>query len=232
MRKKYFTKLEITLWVISTVAAIAAFCLFDRVNYINLAASLIGISALILCAKGNPIGQVLIIIFSALYGIISFYFRYYGELLTYAGMTLPMAVLALISWLRHPYKGNRSQVEVNRLKRWEPALMLALTISVTVIFFFILKTFGTKNLLTSTLSVSTSFAAVYLTFRRSPFFALAYALNDIVLVVLWGLACMEDISYMSTVVCFLAFLANDIYGFISWRAMQNKQTQEQNTVDA
>lgn len=37
------------------------------------------------------------ILFSLLYGIISFTFSYYGEMLTYVGMTMPMAVFALIS---------------------------------------------------------------------------------------------------------------------------------------
>ncbi len=42
------------------------------------------------------------IIFSLLYGIISYTFSYYGEMITYLGMTMPMAVFALISWLRNP----------------------------------------------------------------------------------------------------------------------------------
>ena len=62
-------------------------------------------------------------------------------------------------------------------------------------------------------SVTTSFVAVYLTYRRNPNFALAYALNDIVLIVLWALASMHEIRYVSVVVCFAAFLANDIYSY-------------------
>lgn len=68
-----------------------------------------------------------------------------------------------------------------------------------------------------------SFLAVYLTFRRSPYFALAYAANDIALIVLWVLASMSDMKYISVVICFIAFLVNDIYGFISWQRMKYKQ---------
>lgn len=74
-----------------------------------------------------------------------------------------------------------------------------------------------------TLSVTTSFLAVYLTCRRSPWFALAYAANDIILIVLWSLASMEDRSYFSVVICFVLFLMNDIYGYISWRKMERRQ---------
>ena len=37
------------------------------------------------------------------------------------------------------------------------------------------------------------------------------------------LAAFENVSYLSVVVCFAAFLANDIYGFISWRRMERRQ---------
>jgi hypothetical protein len=86
-----------------------------------------------------------------------------------------------------------------------------------------LEYFGTANIVPSVISVTTTFIAVYLTFRRNPYFALAYASNDIVLIILWILASMEDIRYISVVVCFVAFLVNDIYGFLSWQKMKVRQ---------
>ena len=88
-----------------------------------------------------------------------------------------------------------------------------------------IRFFHTANLLPSTLSVTTSFLAVYLTFRRSAYFPLAYAANDLVLIVLWTLAAMEDPSYLSVVICFVMFLVNDGYGFLSWSRMQKRQQQ-------
>lgn len=221
--KKYFTKAELTLWGSSVVLILLSFLMFDRANFMTLAASLIGVTSLIFNAKGNPVGQALMIIFSLLYGIISYRFSYYGEMVTYLGMTAPMALFALISWLRNPYKGNRAEVAVNRLGAVERFLMLILSGFVTVAFYFILDHFGTANMLPSTLSVTTTFIAVYLTFRRSPYFALAYATNDIVLIVLWILASTQDTSYLSVMICFVLFLVNDVYGFISWRKMERRQ---------
>ncbi len=223
--KHYFTKTEIALWSVSTIAIVLSFFLFDRGNYMTLIASIIGVTSLIFNAKGNPFGQLLMVIFSILYGIISFRFRYYGEMITYLGMTAPMAVFALISWLHNPYKGNKAEVAVNRLHRCEVGLMLLLTAAVTVLFSYILHYFNTANIVPSTLSVTTSFIAVYLTFRRSPYFALAYAANDVVLIVLWTLAALENISYISVIICFFVFLVNDLYGFISWRNMEQRQSQ-------
>ena len=225
MKKHYFTKAELALWICSVALIVIAFCIWDRVNFLTLAASLIGVTSLIFCAKGNPVGQVLIIIFAVLYGIISWMVAYYGEMITYVGMTAPMAVYALIVWLKHPFAGKRAEVKVNRLRAREYIIMALIAAAVTVAFYFILEAFHTANLIPSTISVTTSFVAVYLTARRSPFYALAYAANDVVLIVLWSMAAAADPSCLSVVICFCVFLVNDLYGFVNWMRMQRRQAR-------
>ena len=201
----YFSKGERALWAGSVAAVLAAFLMFDRSSWITLLASLIGVTSLIFAAKGHPAAQAMAIVFALLYGAISWGFAYYGEMITYLGMSMPMAVFSLVSWLRHPF----------------------LTIAVTIAFYFILKYFNTANLIPSTISVTTSFAAVYFVFRRSQLYAVAYAANDVVLVALWLMAAADDIKYISVAVCFMAFLVNDIYGFINWRKMAKAQAERQ-----
>ena len=223
----YFSPGEWFLWSGSVLAIVLSFAFFDRTGYLTLIASLVGVTSLVFNAKGNPLGQVLMIIFSLLYGIISYPFAYYGEMVTYLGMTAPMALAALVSWLRNPYKGNRAEVRVNRLHGREVALMGILAGVVTVIFCFTLAAFNTANLLPSTLAGTTSFIAAYLTARRSPFFALAFAANDVVLIVLWIMATIVDPTYLSVTVCFVVFLINDLYGFISWLEMEKRQAESE-----
>ena len=203
---RYFSRSEKLLWGGSVGLILAAFLLFDRGNYLTLTASLIGVTALIFVAKANPFGQFLVIVFSVLYGIISYSFAYYGEMITYLGMTLPMAVFSLITWIRNPYQ--------------------VLAAAVTVLFYFILAYFNTANLLPSTVSVTTSFGAAYLTFRRNPWYAAWYAANDLVLIVLWVLASTVNIMYLSVTVCFAAFFVNDLYGFINWRRIKARQMEK------
>lgn len=224
--KKYFSALEIMLWCVSVALIIASFVIFGGNGILTLVASIIGVTSLIFNAKGNPIGQALMVIFSILYGIISFTFSYYGEMITYVGMTAPMAVFALVIWLRNPYNGNKSEVRVNRLKKRDIIFMTALTAIVTFSFYFILDFFHTANIIPSTISVTTSFLAVYLTYKRSPFFAIAYAANDIVLIILWTMAAVTNTSYISVIVCFSMFLVNDIYGFVNWSKMQKRQANK------
>lgn len=221
----HFSKGELMLWSGSAFVIMLSFVLFDRQNYFNLISSLLAVTALIFVAKGDPIGQFLFIFFEIFYASISLSYSYYGEAITYIFMSLPMSVLSVVSWIKNPYDNNKKEVKVNSISKKEFFLMLLGASAITAIFYFLLDFFGTANLLVSTFSVATSFVAAYLIFRRSPFFPLGYAINDLVLIVLWTLAAFDDISYLSVSICFVTFFINDLYGFISWRQMKKRQSK-------
>ena len=206
----------------SVTPVILSYVIFPGGDLLSLIASLIGATALIFVAKGYVLGQILTVVFALFYGVISFSFRYYGEMITYLGMTSPMAILATVSWIRNPYKETR-EVKVSRMTKGKTLLMLILSAVVTAVFYFILRTLGNESLVVSTVSVTTSFLASYLTFMRSPYYALAYAANDVVLIVLWVIASISDVSFVPMVVCFSMFFINDMYGFVNWQRMRSRQ---------
>lgn len=222
---KSITIVEWLIWCVSVIAIVVCFFVFKNTQYLYLVGSLIGATALIFVSKGNPVGQFLTIVFSVFYGIISYSFNYYGEMITYLGMSAPIALWALISWLKNPYKGNKSEVKVNLLSKKEWSLFLIAAVVITVSFYFVLKALNTANLIISAVSVLTSFCAAYLTARRSRFYAIGYAANDIVLIIMWSMASYEDIVYLPMVVCFTAFFITDGYGFINWSIMSKKQKE-------
>lgn len=151
---------EIILWIISLVVVISSYLLSGQYQLITILAPIVGVTCLIFVAKGHILGQILTVVFSILYAIVSFQFHYYGEMITYLCMTLPIA---------------------------------------------------------------TSFLAAALMFLRNPYYAIAYMLNDIVLIVLWSLASIDNISYLPMIFCFTMFLINDLYGFYCWKKMQKDQ---------
>lgn len=218
------TRFELGLWLTSVIVVAGTYIGFQAGDALSLIASLIGVTALIFVAKGHVLGQVLTIVFAVFYGIISWAFRYYGEVITYLCMSAPMAAVALVTWLRNPYKDS-AEVTVNRLTGRQCAVMLVLTVVTTGAFYFILQAMGNAALLVSTVSITTSFLASYLTALRSPYYALAYAANDLVLIVLWVIAAISDISSVPMVACFVMFFANDLYGFVSWKRMEKRQRE-------
>lgn len=220
---KLLTRFELCLWLVSLSVVTASF-LISRGDLLSLAASLIGVTSLIFIAKGMVIGQFFCVAFSICYGVVSFTQRYYGEMLTYLLMTLPIAVASIVTWLKNPFQGT-AEVKIHRLTKKEFWLMCVFAAVTTAGFYFILEAFDTANLVPSTVSITTSFVACYLSMLRSPYYAVGYAANDIVLIVLWTLASIEDISYLPMVCCFVMFFLNDGYGFWNWQKMQRRQEQ-------
>jgi nicotinamide mononucleotide transporter PnuC len=221
-----FVELNKKDWVIYSISLIvvtASNFVPSSVNYFNLISTLLGVTALIFIAKGNLWGQIIMVIFCTMYAITAWGYRYYGEVLTYLGMSLPIAVIAVFSWAKNPYEKGRDVVKIRKFTITEGLVALVFSAIVTLGFHFILKAFNTPNLVVSTISVTTSFLAAYLMFRRISFYAVAYAVNDVVLIVLWVLASIENLVYLSMVACFLVFLLNDLYGFINWRIREREQ---------
>ena len=211
------------LWSISMLIVTVSNLVGGSFDVLTLAATWVGITSLIFAAKGNVWAQFLMVAFSILYGIISFRFRYWGEMITYLGMTLPMAVWSAVTWLRNPSAGSKSEVAIRKLEKKHFLFLLVLSIVVTGAFYFILRWLETPNIVFSTLSVTTSFLAASLTMLRSSYYALGYAANDLVLIVLWGLAAAKDPVYIPVIINFMIFFMNDMYGFMSWKKRERTQ---------
>lgn len=216
------TKKEWLLWLGSLLIVILSNLVSGSVDILTLVAVCVGITSLIFAAKGNVWAQILMIVFSILYGIISWRFRYWGEMITYLGMTMPMAVWSTITWIRNPSK-NGNEVEIQKLNRKHIAGLSVFSVAVTAAFCYILHVLDTPNIVFSTISVTTSFLAASLTMLRSSYYALGYAMNDIVLIVLWVLASLKNPAYIPVAVNFAIFFLNDLYGFVSWKKREAVQ---------
>lgn len=221
------TKKEWCVWIGSLLIIIMSNFLSEGFDPLTLVAVCIGVTSLIFAAKGNVWSQILMIIFSILYGIISWQFRYWGEMMTYLGMTMPMAVWSTITWIKNPSESGK-EVEIQRLTKKHIFLLIVSGIAVTTLFYMILAALKTQNIVFSTISVTTSFFAASLTMLRSSYYAMGYAANDIVLIVLWVLASISNPRYLSVTIIFGIFFFYDIYGFISWKKRENDiKTPEQ-----
>ncbi len=222
---KTLTKREWSIWLGSIIIVLISNLATKDFDMLTLVAAITGVTSLIFAAKGNVWGQVLMILFSILYGIISFRFRYWGEMMTYLGMTLPMAVWSTITWIENPSENNGNEVQIQSLSKKHIVALCISGIIVTAVFYYILKSFNTPNIIFSTISIITSFIAASLTMLRSSYYAVWYAANDVVLIILWVLASLKDPAYIPVVVNFSIFFMNDMYGFMSWKQRELEQAE-------
>ena len=114
---KTLTKKEWLLWLASLAAVIISNFATNDLDLLTLISTLLGVTSLIFAAKGSVWAQFLMIVFCILYGIISFRFHYWGEMITYLGMTLPMAAWSAITWLQNPSEENENEVAIQTLNK-------------------------------------------------------------------------------------------------------------------
>ncbi|MCQ2525750.1 MAG: nicotinamide riboside transporter PnuC [Lachnospiraceae bacterium] len=226
---KALSRNERIFWIVSLIIVTLSNFFSGDFNILTLAAALIGVTAVLFGAKGNVWGQILISVFAILYGIISWRNRYWGEMITYLGMSLPMALWSIYTWIRNPSSENTAEVKINKLNAKNYILLISSGVAVTIGFYFLLKFFDTPNLIFSTLSIITSFFAAALTMLRSSYFALWYAMNDVILIVLWVMASIANPVYIPVIANFVVFLFHDLYGFYSWKKREKTQNTEEKT---
>lgn len=222
---KYFTPFEWVLWLGGMAAILVGFFVGAERNLLSLFSSLFGVTLIIFNAKGNVWGQVFAIVFSALYGILSYTKAYYGEMIIYFALMMPIHIASIVIWLKNPNKDAKHlEVKINTLSAREYAIAAVCAVALTFAFYFLLEALGTDNLIVSTISLVTSLAAAYLMLRRCEYFSVCFVLNDVILIILWSMKLSTDgISVLPSVLCFSLFLINDAYCFISWRKLKYRQ---------
>lgn len=188
MKNKYFsdwTKLEKTL-LFGSIILVSLVGIIFKSDLLTTICSIVGIITALLLAKGKNLGQIFGLLIVALYSIVSFKNGYYGEVIIYLCIMLPMYIIGIISWRRHQNKDTNS-VEVSRITIKEWIIVLFASIVCFIGIYFLLKAFNTNQLFISSLSVIDSLFAVYLGVRRSKYSFYFYVVNDLILILLWGI---------------------------------------------
>ncbi len=221
---KYFTKLEWAMWSVAVVIITVGFAVTNERSVLSYLSSLAGITCIIVNAKGNVIGQFVSIAFGALYGGYAYTQRFYGEMIIYFALMIPIHIISIYTWIKNNYNGKAREVKVNTLKKWEYAVTFVGSAAVTAAFYFLLRALNTDNLIVSTISLTTSITAAYLMFRRCEYFSICFIANDIVLIILWSMKLpTAGLQVLPSIMCFCAFFVIDVYSFYSWRKIRKRQ---------
>ena len=185
-------------------------------NLLTISCSIMGITCVITQAKGKLISQFIGFILVVLYSILSFQNKYYGEVLIFIFIMMPLFIVGIVSWIRNINKETNTVVK-NELSKKEWIVLLIISIILFVGLYYLLKYFNTQQLLISTLSMITSLFGTYLVARRSKYAFLFYMGNDIILLILWGLPVVNgELGLIPMIFNPIINFINDIYGWKSW----------------
>lgn len=221
---KEWSHFEILFLFCSLIVITLCFILGTDRNVFSLVVSLIGVISVLTVAKGLVIAPMINIVYNIIYAILSITQQYYGEAIIYIFLMIPISVMSIVEWLKNKSKDDENVVEINKIHGIEYMWLSVVTLIATIGFYFLLKFLNTNELVISTISLISSLVASYLMLRRCSYYALGFMANDIILIILWGLVVKNNsIAYLPTVITFVVFLINDIYGFINWKKIEKKQ---------
>ena len=216
---------EILLLTIGLLSIMISFLLIKEKNILTLISSTLGLLTVFFTAKGLFFAPFLNLVFCIIYTFIAYQNRYYGEMFIYIFIMLPLVTMSIINWYKNR-NTETSEVKINKISKKEYIYLFLISIGLTVALYFLLKVLNTAELLVSTISITTSAIATYLLLRRSSNYAIFYILNDIILIVLWGLVLFKsDVSVLPMVISFIVFLVSDSYGIFRWKRKEKEQNK-------
>ena len=221
---KDWNKLEKVL-LFGSIVLVGLVAVVFKSDMLSTFCSILCIITALLVAKGKNLGQVFGVIITVVYSIVSFRNGFYGEIIIYVFMMLPMYIIGIVSWTRHRDKKTNT-VEVNAIGKKEWLLVSLISIGAFMGIYFLLKSFDTNELVVSTVSVVASLFAIYLQIRRSRFSFYFYIINDLILIVLWGIPVIAGNLLILPMVFNPAInLINDSYGVYNWKRLEKRQTK-------
>lgn len=219
---KDWTKFE-KLLLCGSISVITVLAIIFKSNVLTTVASIFGVLTALFIVKGKTIGQAFGVASAILYSILSFRNKFYGEVIIYLSLILPLNVMGVISWIKHQSKSTNT-VEVNKVSKKEWILLSITSVFVFIGLYFLLKYFNTEELIVSTISVISSLYAIYLQVRRSRYSFYFYIANDIVLFVLWGIPVIKgSLLLLPMLVNPVINFINDSYGVYNWKKLEEKQ---------
>ena len=222
MLLKKWNKFERVYLYISLSSIIIVSIIFKS-DILTTVCSIIGIIVVLLIAKGKNLGQVLGIILTVMYSIVSFKNKYYGEVIIYIFFMLPMFIVGIISWIRHHHIETNS-VEINALSKKEWIIILLIIPVLFVGIYFVLKLFNTNEIILSTMSALSCLMGIYLQIRRTRSSFIVYGINDISLILLWGMPLIHGNYTIFPIFLNAIFLfIDDIYGVYNWKKIMKLQ---------
>ena len=197
-----------------------------KTDWLTFTCSILGIITVLLLAKGKILGQFLGIIIVILYSIVSFREAYYGEL-SHIIFMLPIYVYGIISWMKNKDK-EKNTIKINEIKWKEWIVLFFVSLTSFFGFYYLLKFFNTNALIISTISVLASMIGVYLLARRSKYGFVAYIIDDIALIILWGIPVFTNVGgagyYLIPMLIYSVINAvNHVYGTLNWHMIKKNQ---------
>lgn len=217
--KHYFsdwTAFEKTWLIVSAILIVVLYIIWGE-SLISLISALTGIISVVLCAKGKISNYAFGIVNALTYAWVSYAAHLYGEAMYNTIFMVPMIIIGIITWKKNM---NESEVKARNLSLKGWVITIASTVLAVLIYRQILFALG-GNLtwIDASSTVISVIATILMVMRYTEQWVMWIVVNGISVVMWLIVVAKGDMSNITTVIMWSAYLLNSSYGFSNWRKM-------------
>ena len=226
---KFFNKKVLApfdwLLIISIISLNIAYAILTKeIDLVGAVAGISGVVCVVLVAKGNILNYFFGLINVSLYAYISYKSALYGDALLNALYYLPMQFIGWFNWIRRTKVDDRSKIEAKRMNLKQRLMVSILSISLVLIFAYILLKLKDPQPLKDSATTILSIIAMFLMVRTYMEQWVLWVLVNIISVIMWIVCYVNDMPHaMLMVIMWTVYLLNSINGWVHWLKLSEKK---------
>ncbi len=219
---KHFIEDELTgwkiweiVWLILNVLIISllSVCMGDDLR--GIIAAVTGVMYVVLTGKGKISGYIFGLVNVALYAIISFEAKYYGEVMLNAVYYIPMHFIGWFMWKKHMNSETKEIIKERMSLKWE-IILLCIVVVAIVIYGRILDMLGGNLPYIDSISTCLSILAMILSVRRMVEQWVLWTIVNAVTVYMWFVDYAQGGSDVAMLLMWMMYLVNGVVILAKW----------------
>ena len=212
------------LWLVLAVTIIIALSLYWKDTPLGIISAATGVICVILTADGKRSSYVWGLVNCATYAYIAYTNGLYGETMLNTIYYIPMQFIGFYTWSKH-MNNDENTVQVNKVSKFEMLVYIGgMIVGVFGYAVFLNKLGDPLPLIDSTTTILSIFAAIFQVRRLAEQWIL-WIIIDVISVVMWGITMYNGSENVGTLIMWVVYLINAIYGWVAWKKHQTKEVQ-------
>ena len=202
-------------WIILANSVILGVSLYLGDTALGIAASLTGVTCVILCGMGKVSNYFFGTINIVLYAIVAWKARYYGDVMLNLLYYFPTNIIGWVVWSKH-INQEKNEVYKKRLTIKQDILLAVISVIGVLGYSYILKLLGGNLPIVDSMSTVFSVIAQILMIKRFMEQWIIWIIVDIVSVIMWIAAFFNGGESVAVLMMWSVYLANAVIMFIKW----------------
>ena len=202
-------------WLIFANAALLGISPYLGDNALSIAASLTGVTCVILCGMGKMSTYIFGTVNVVLYAIVAWQAKYYGDVMLNLLYYFPTNILGWFVWKKN-IDETKQEVTKKRMTPLQDLIVVIISAAGIAGYSFVLKMLGGNLPIVDSMSTVLSIVAQILMIKRFTEQWIVWIVVDAVSVLMWVVAYFGDGQSVAVLLMWIVYLVNAVIMFIKW----------------